>query len=108
MLNPGDVKAQGFKPMQRASTMPAKNSPKAKPVAARVEPPALNEPITKISLTRQLPKEVDLGPFYKYIEEREELYVSRLAEAVSIRSVSAWPDHRGEVMLNARAYMRLK
>jgi len=36
--------------------------------------------------------------FFKYIDYREEIYVQRLREAVAIKSVSAWPDHRGEVI----------
>ena len=36
--------------------------------------------------------------FFKYIDYREEIYVQRLREAVAIKSVSAWPDHRPEIM----------
>lgn len=38
-----------------------------------------------------------LGDFFKYIDYREEVYVSRLREAVAIKSVSAWPETRGEI-----------
>ncbi|GMI15744.1 hypothetical protein TrLO_g10274 [Triparma laevis f. longispina] len=40
----------------------------------------------------------ELADFYKYIDYREEIYVNRLREAVAIKSVSAWPDHRNEVI----------
>lgn len=36
--------------------------------------------------------------FFKFIESREELYVDRLREAVAIESVSAWPDHRDDIV----------
>ena len=33
-----------------------------------------------------------------HIEERRDAYVDRLREAVEIRSVSGWPDHRDDVI----------
>ena len=35
---------------------------------------------------------------FQYIDEHQKDYVQRLSEAVSIPSVSAWPEHRPEVV----------
>jgi len=35
---------------------------------------------------------------FKYIDEHQKDYIQRLSDAVSIPSVSAWPDHRPEVV----------
>ena len=34
---------------------------------------------------------------WRHIDSNEELYIERLREAVAIRSVSGWPEVRGEV-----------
>ena len=39
-----------------------------------------------------------LKTLVKHIEGRREAYVERLREAVEIRSVSSWPDHRDDVV----------
>jgi len=36
--------------------------------------------------------------FYRYIDEHKQDYINNLKEAVAIKSVSAWPDHRNEVV----------
>jgi len=36
--------------------------------------------------------------FFRYIDYREDIYVTRLSEAVAIQSVSAWPDKRTEIV----------
>mmetsp|Transcript_16292 Transcript_16292/g.57857 ORF Transcript_16292/g.57857 Transcript_16292/m.57857 type:complete len:534 (-) Transcript_16292:63-1664(-) len=41
----------------------------------------------------------DLGPVFAYLEAHEEVYVQRLKEAVAIRSVSAWVDHRPQILV---------
>jgi len=37
-----------------------------------------------------------LQEIFKYVDEHQEVYVKRLADAVAIQSVSAWPHSRGE------------
>ena len=37
-----------------------------------------------------------LQTLFKYIDDKQQLYVDRLAEAVSIKSVSAWAKNRDE------------
>ena len=39
-----------------------------------------------------------LKTIVKHIESRRETFVERLREAVEIRSVSGWPDHRDDVI----------
>ncbi|KAG5311843.1 CNDP2 dipeptidase, partial [Acromyrmex insinuator] len=43
---------------------------------------------------------VNLSLFYtsSYIDEQKERYINNLKKAVAIKSVSAWPDHRDEVI----------
>lgn len=36
--------------------------------------------------------------FYRYIDEHKQEYINNLKEAVAIKSVSAWPDHRDEII----------
>ncbi|KAH0947724.1 hypothetical protein HN011_009282 [Eciton burchellii] len=36
--------------------------------------------------------------FHRYIDEHKQDYINNLKEAVAIKSVSAWPDHRNEVV----------
>lgn len=38
-----------------------------------------------------------LGKMFKHIDAKQDLYVTRLAEAVAIKSVSAWPEVRPEI-----------
>ncbi|XP_036001153.1 cytosolic non-specific dipeptidase [Fundulus heteroclitus] len=38
-----------------------------------------------------------LQALFKYVDEHQDLYVQRLAEWVSIQSVSVWPEKRGEI-----------
>ncbi|EDO43252.1 predicted protein [Nematostella vectensis] len=38
-----------------------------------------------------------LQKVFEHIEKNEELYIKRLADAVAIKSVSAWPETRGEI-----------
>ncbi|XP_061598352.1 cytosolic non-specific dipeptidase-like [Cololabis saira] len=38
-----------------------------------------------------------LPALFKYVDEHHDLYVERLAEWVSVQSVSAWPEKRGEI-----------
>jgi hypothetical protein len=44
------------------------------------------------------PAEVDLAAAFAFVEGRTGVYVDRLREAVAIKSVSAWADHRPEVL----------
>jgi len=45
-----------------------------------------------------LKKVAHLEKIYKYIDDNQQLYVKRLSDAVAIRSVSAWPETRDEVI----------
>jgi len=45
-----------------------------------------------------LKKMAHLEKIYKYIDDNQQLYVKRLSDAVAIRSVSAWPETRDEVI----------
>jgi len=38
-----------------------------------------------------------MDQIFKYIDEHQEIYVSRLSEAVAIKSVSAWPETRPDI-----------
>ncbi|XP_014906094.1 cytosolic non-specific dipeptidase-like [Poecilia latipinna] len=38
-----------------------------------------------------------LPALFKYVDEHDDLYVQRLAEWVSVQSVSVWPEKRGEI-----------
>ena len=38
-----------------------------------------------------------------YIDEQQDKYVQRLADAVAIKSVSAWPDHRHYIVQQVEA-----
>ena len=51
----------------------------------------------KISIADLAP-DVDLTGLYKLVDEREDVYVQRLREAVAIRGVSAWVDHRPHIV----------
>ncbi|XP_029669410.1 cytosolic non-specific dipeptidase [Formica exsecta] len=39
-----------------------------------------------------------LKTLFKYIDEHKQEYINNLKEAVAIKSVSAWPDHRDEIV----------
>ncbi|XP_071957141.1 cytosolic non-specific dipeptidase-like [Antedon mediterranea] len=39
----------------------------------------------------------NLKTFFSYVDEHQEEYVKRLADAVAIKSVSAWPECRGDI-----------
>ena len=93
IIDPETVRAEGFKPLARAATMPNKQSPS--PAATPgVSPP----PVSDMGSLSLLSKETNLQPFFEHIDERADLYISRLAEAVSIKSVSAWPECRPDVL----------
>lgn len=36
--------------------------------------------------------------FYRFIDEHKQEYINNLREAVAIKSVSSWPDHRNEIV----------
>ncbi|MEQ2224933.1 Metallopeptidase M20 [Ilyodon furcidens] len=38
-----------------------------------------------------------LPALFKYVDEHQDLYVQRLAEWISVQSVSSWPEKRGEI-----------
>ncbi|XP_075995607.1 cytosolic non-specific dipeptidase [Genypterus blacodes] len=39
----------------------------------------------------------NLPELFKYVDEHQDLYVQRLADWVAVKSVSAWPEKRGEI-----------
>ncbi|XP_012533231.1 cytosolic non-specific dipeptidase [Monomorium pharaonis] len=50
-----------------------------------------------------------LKNLFKYIDEHKQEYIDNLREAIAIKSVSAWPDHRDEVIEMMKwAEVRLK
>ena len=36
--------------------------------------------------------------YVRYIDQNQDEYVKRLSDVVAIKSVSAWPDHRHEIV----------
>ena len=77
---------EGFKPIKKAFSMGAP------PIPGRGSPS-----IEDLRL-RDLPANVDLKPLYDLVDLREEVYVQRLREAVAIKGVSAWVDHRPQIV----------
>ncbi|GMI34928.1 hypothetical protein TrCOL_g10974 [Triparma columacea] len=79
-LSLADVEEEGFKPLRKTYSEGGNKTQysSAKPGSFKFKDP--------------------LTDFFKYIDYREEVYVQRLREAVAIKSVSAWPDHRPEIM----------
>ncbi|KAH8044465.1 dipeptidase [Aureococcus anophagefferens] len=77
----GGVAKEGFTPLQRPS-------PGAPPLPPSGRAPTIEEMLEWTNL-RELPKAVDLQPLYDLVDMREEIYISRLREAVGIRGVSA-------------------
>ena len=79
---------EGFQPLQKASTMPT--SPRAPP-----EPPSVDA--LRIGDLADL-RAQDLSKLYTFAEDREEIYISRLREAVAIKGVSAWVENRPKIV----------
>ncbi len=79
---------EGFQPLQKAATMPT--SPRAPP-----EPPSVDE--LRIGDMADL-RAQDLSKLYTFAEDREEIYISRLREAVAIKGVSAWVENRPKIV----------
>ena len=82
---------EGFTPLQKAKSMGAP------PLPPSGRAPTIEEMLEWTNL-RELPKAVDLQPLYDLVDMREEIYISRLREAVGIRGVSAWVDHRPKIV----------
>ena len=74
--------------MRKAATMGAASS-------APPAPPSIAE--LRIGDMADL-RGQDLAPLYKFAEDREEIYIQRLREAVAIKGVSAWVDHRPKIV----------
>jgi len=83
-LSLNDIKEDGFIPMSKSKSEASTSLSAKKPFAMSIPP---RDP---------------LADYFKFIDFRSDIYVQRLKEAVAIRSVSAWPDHRPEIfkMLN--------
>ena len=79
---------EGFTPLRKAATMGAASS-------APPAPPSIAE--LRIGDMADL-RGQDLAPLYKFAEDREEIYIQRLREAVAIKGVSAWVDHRPKIV----------
>ena len=79
---------EGFQPLKKASTMPT--SPRAPPA-----PPSVDE--LRIGDLADL-RAQDLSKLYTFAEDREEIYISRLREAVAIKGVSAWVENRPKIV----------
>ena len=79
---------EGFQPLQKASTMPT--SPRAPPAAPSIDQLRLGD---LADLRAQ-----DLSKLYTFAEDREEIYISRLREAVAIKGVSAWVENRPKIV----------
>ncbi|GMI06735.1 hypothetical protein TrRE_jg9327 [Triparma retinervis] len=79
-LSLADVEEEGFKPLRKTYSEGGNKTQysSTKPGSFKFKDP--------------------FADFFKYIDYREEIYVQRLREAVAIKSVSAWPDHRPEIM----------
>jgi hypothetical protein len=82
---------EGFTPLQKAKSMGAP------PLPPSGRAPTIEEMLEWTNL-RELPKAVDLQPLYDLVDMREEIYISRLREAVGIKGVSAWVDHRPKIV----------
>ncbi|GMI39865.1 hypothetical protein TeGR_g2688 [Tetraparma gracilis] len=59
---------------------------------------ASSQPIKSSNAPRKFTLKGPHDDYFKYIEAKQETYVYRLRDAVAIKSVSAWPDHRQEIM----------
>ena len=74
--------------MKKASTMPT--SPRAPPAPPSVDALRIGD---MADLRAQ-----DLSKLYTFAEDREEIYISRLREAVAIKGVSAWVENRPKIV----------
>jgi len=90
----GNAAAEGFTPMQKSFSMGAPLPPKP-PGAGGGESPKIGD--LNIGSMRDL-KAANLEPLYDLVDAREEIYVQRLREAVAIKGVSAWVDHRPKIV----------
>ena len=59
---------------------------------------ASSKPVTTANAPRAFQLKGPFDDYFSYIDRKEETYVYRLRDAVAIKSVSAWPDHRPEVI----------